>query len=173
MPGIHQAWAAVKTRALGTVGAPVLAQEAWGVHPGARSSCSRRAAAASLGRLALVETHRRGPETAHPVCAVSAGAEGMHGVVDRHRPAAVRMVAFPQALGSVAQAGHARYGAGTPAVTVGCATPRQTLTPGDPAAVVRALRRVGALAPRQGAPTAVATGQERVASVENRRGMST
>jgi hypothetical protein len=127
-----------------------LEQGEWVVHTGELSYFSRLADAESFGRLALVETHRRGTETAHTVCAVSDGAEWIQGFVDLHRPDAVRILDFPHALGYVAQAGHALYGEGTPAFTVWFATQRQTLKQGDPAAVVRALRRLGSLAPRQG-----------------------
>ena len=173
VPLIHKEWAEVKTLAIGTVGAPVLEQGQWVVHTGELSYFSRLADAESFGRLALVETHRRGTETAHTVCAVSDGAEWIQGFVDLHRPDAVRILDFPHALGYVAQAGHAVYGEGTPAFTVWFATQRQTLKQGDPAAVVRALRRLGSLAQRQGAPIAVATVQESVAYLEKRRGMIT
>jgi hypothetical protein len=173
VPLIHKEWAEVKTLAIGTVGAPVLEQGEWVVHTGELSYFSRLADAESFGRLALVETHRRGTETAHTVCAVSDGAEWIQGFVDLHRPDAVRILDFPHALGYVAQAGHALYGEGTPAFTVWFATQRQTLKQGDPAAVVRALRRLGSLAQRQGATTAVATVQESVAYLEKRRAMIT
>ena len=110
VPLIHKEWAEVKTLALGTVGAPVLERGQWVVHTGELSYFSRLADAESFGRLALVETHRRGTETAHTVCAVSDGAEWIQGFVDLHRPDAVRILDFPHALGYVAQAGHAVYG---------------------------------------------------------------
>jgi hypothetical protein len=63
--------------------------------------------AATFGRMALVETHRRGTETARTVCAVSNGAAWIQGFVDLHRPDAVRILDFPHALSYVAQAGQA------------------------------------------------------------------
>ena len=46
----------------------------------------------SFGRLAAVETHRRGTETAGKVCAVVDGAEWQQGFIDLHRPDAVRIL---------------------------------------------------------------------------------
>lgn len=171
VPLVHKEWAEVKTLALGTVGAPVLEQGEWVVHTGELTYFSRLADAERFGRLALVETHRRGTETAHTVCAVSDGAAWIQGFVDLHRPDAVRILDFPHALGYVAQAGRAVYGEGTPAFTLWFATQRQTLKQGDPAAVLRALRRLVSLAQRQRATTAVATVQESVAYLEKRRAM--
>jgi hypothetical protein len=107
----------VKPLALGTVSAPVQEGGEWVVHTAELSSCSRLTDVETWGRLALVETHRRGAETAKPVCAVSDGAEWIQGFVDLHRPEAVRILDFRQALGYVAQAGQAVYGEGTAAFT--------------------------------------------------------
>jgi hypothetical protein len=171
VPLIHKAWAEVKTLAVGTVGPPVLEQGEWVVHTGELSYFSRLADAERFGRLALVETHRRGTETAHSVCAVSDGAEWIQGFVDLHRPDAVRILDFPHALGYVAQAGHAVYGEGTPAFALWFARQRQTLKQGEPAVVLRALRRLVPLAQRQGTAAAVTTVQESVAYLEKRRAM--
>jgi hypothetical protein len=173
VPLVHQEGAAVKTLAIGVVSAPIRERGEWVVHTGELSYFSRLTDAASFGRLALVETHRRGTETAHTVCAVSDGAEWMQGFVDLPRPDAVRILDFPHALGYVAQAGHAVYGEGTPAFRLWFATQRQTLKQGDPAAVGRALRRLGTLAKRQRATTAVATVQESIVYLETRRAMLT
>jgi hypothetical protein len=48
-------------------------------------------------RLALVETQRRGVETAQQVAAVSDGAEWNQRFVDVHRPDAIRILDFPHA----------------------------------------------------------------------------
>lgn len=91
------AWAEVKTLALGMVSAPIQERGEGVVHTEERSYFSRVTEAKTCGRLALVETHRRGTETAKTVGAVSDGAEWMQGVVDLHRPDAGRILDFPQA----------------------------------------------------------------------------
>jgi hypothetical protein len=57
-----------------------------------------------------VETHRRGTETAKTVGAASDGAGWTPGFVDFHRPDARRILAFPQAVESVAHTGQAGAG---------------------------------------------------------------
>jgi hypothetical protein len=116
-----------------------------------------------------VETPRRGTETAHTGCAVSAGAEWLQGVVDLHRPDAGRILDLPHALSDGAQAGQAGYGEGTAALTPWVTRQRQTLQHGDPGEGIRALRQLGAPAKRCRAEQAVVTGQASVASLERRR----
>jgi hypothetical protein len=171
VPLQHGAWAEVKTLALGVVSAPVQERGEWVVHTEALSDCSRLTDAETVGRLALVETHRRGTETAKTVCAVSDGAEWIQGFVDLHRPDAVRILDFPHALGSVAQAGQAVYGENTPAFTQWFAAQRQTWHGGHPAEVLEALRRLAASARRNRAVTALPVIQESLRYVEKRRGM--
>jgi hypothetical protein len=166
-----QEWAEVKTLAIGTVGKPVREGEEWVVHTGERSDFSRLTDAETFGRLALVETHRRGTETARTVCAVSDGAEGIQGVVDLHRPDAVRILDFPHALSAVAQAGQAVYGEGTTAFTLWFTPQRHVLKHGTPEEVLAALRRLAAMAQRRKAQSAVATVRESLSYLEKRRGM--
>jgi hypothetical protein len=171
VPLRHQEWAEVKTLALGTVGAPVRERGEWVVHTEQLSYFSRLAAAETFGRLALVETHRRGTETARTVCAVSDGAEWIQGFVDLHRPDAVRILDFPHALGYVAQAGQAVYGEGTAAFTQWFATQRQTLQHGNSAEVLEALRRLAVTAQRRKAEAAAATVRASLGYLEKRRSM--
>jgi hypothetical protein len=117
VPLQHGEWAEVKTFALGIVSPPVQERGEWVVHTEELSYFSRLADAETFGRLALVETHRRGTETATTVCAVKDGAVWIQGCVDLHRPDAVRILDFPPALGYVAQAGQAVYGEGATAFT--------------------------------------------------------
>lgn len=140
VPLQHQAWAEVQTLAIGTVRAPVQERGEWVVHTEELSYFSRLADAATFGRLALVETHQRGTETAKTVCAVGDGAAWIQGFVDLHRPNAVRILDFPHALSYVAQAGQAVYGEGTAAFTRWFAHQRQTLHYGNPDEVWVALR---------------------------------
>lgn len=166
-----QEWAEVTTLAIGTVGPPVQERGEWVVHTAQLSYFSRLADAETFGRLALVEPHRRGTETAKMVWAVSDGAEWIQGFVALPRPDAVRILDFPQALSDVAQAGQAVYGEGTAAFTQWFATQRQTLQHGNPAEVLGALRSLAATAQRRKAASAAATVRESLRYLEKRRGM--
>jgi hypothetical protein len=104
------------------------------------------------------------------VCTVSEGAAWLQGCVDLHRPDAVRLVEFPQAVGEVAQAGQAVYGQGPTAFSPWFAAQRQTLHSGNPTEMLEALRRVGASAKRKRAVTALLLIQDRRHSVERQRG---
>lgn len=171
VPLQHHQWAEVKTLAIGTVGAPVQEHGAWGVHTEQLSYFSRLAEAETFGRLALVETHRRGTETAKTVCAVSDGAEWIQGFVDLHRPDAVRILDFPHAASAVARAGQAVYGEGTAKFTQWFTTQRHTLRHGTPQDVFHALRQLARTAPRRKVLAAVATVQESLSYLEKRRDM--
>jgi hypothetical protein len=171
VPLQHQEWAEVKTMAIGTVRAPVQERGEWVVHTEELSYFSRLADVETFGRLALVETHRRGTETAKTVCAVSDGAAWIQGFVDLHRPDAVRILDFPHAVSAVARAGQAVYGEGTAACTRWFTTQRHTLRHGAPQAVFHALRQLARTARRRKALAAVATVQEALRYLENRQDM--
>ena len=115
VPLIHKEWAEVKTLAVGRVEQPVLEKGVAVVHSSALSYFSRLADADTFGRLALVETHRRGTESAQQVCAVTDGAAWEQRFIDWHREDAVRILDFPHAAGYVAQAGQAVWGEGSDA----------------------------------------------------------
>src|SRR6266513_2156210 len=70
VPLLHGEWAEVKTLALGEIGAPVLKEGEWVAPTRALSYFSRLTDADTFGRLALVETQRRGTESAGAVAAV-------------------------------------------------------------------------------------------------------
>jgi hypothetical protein len=170
VPLLHHEWAEVKTVAIGAVGQPVREGAEWVVHTEELSYFSRLTDAETFGRLALVETHRRGTETARTVCAVSDGAVWIQGFVDLHRPDAVRILDFPHALGYVAQAGQAVYGEGTEACMQWFTRQRQALQHGDPEEVLRALRQLATVKQRARAP-ARATVQASLDYLQKRRGM--
>ena len=113
VPLVHREWAEVKTLVLGVVQPPVIEKGETVVHSTELSYFSRLADAETFGHLALVETHRRGTETAKQVCAVTDGAEWEQGFVDLHRPDARRILDFSHGAGYVANAGDAVYGEGT------------------------------------------------------------
>jgi hypothetical protein len=171
VPLQHGAWAEVKTLAIGTVRTPVQERGEWVVHTEALSYISRLTDAETFGPLALVETHRRGTETAKTVCAVSDGAEWIQGFVDLHRPDAVRILDFPHALGYVAQAGQAVYGEGSTAFTQWFVTQRHTLPYGNPEEVLGVLRQLATPAKRRRAVGASAPIQASLRYLEKRREM--
>jgi hypothetical protein len=76
------------------------------------SSFSRLAEAECFAEAALVETHRRGLSRAAEVCAVQDGAEWLQGLVDYHRPDAVRILDFAHAASAVSDIGEAVRAAG-------------------------------------------------------------
>jgi hypothetical protein len=76
------------------------------------SSFSRLATVDSFEEAALVETHRRGKDSADAVCAVQDGAEWLPGVVDYHRADAVRILDFAHEALHISELGHAAIGAG-------------------------------------------------------------
>jgi hypothetical protein len=110
VPLVHGEWAEVRTVAIGVVEEPVLEKGEPVVHTGQISYFSRLCDAETFGRLATVETHRRGTETAGKVCAVVDGAEWEQGFIDLHCPKAVRILDFWHAGEHVAGAGRAVYG---------------------------------------------------------------
>ena len=141
---VGQVWAEVKTLAVGTVGAPVWEQGERVVHTTDLSYFSRMTDAATFTRLATVETQRRGTATAGQVAAVMDGAEWEQGFIDEQRPEAVRILDCPHAVGYLAQAAQAGYGAGTVAATTWLERQRHELRHGEPARVLDELRALRA-----------------------------
>jgi hypothetical protein len=171
VPLQHQEWAEVKTLAIGTVDLPVQEGGEWVVHTQALSYCSRLAEAETFRRFALIETHRRGTETAKMVCAMSDGAEWIQGFVDLHRPDAVRILDFPHAASALVRAGQAVYGEGTAAFTRWFTPQRHTLRHGIPQACSRPCGSWQGRRRRRRALAAVATVQDRLRYLEIRRDM--
>ena len=145
VPLLHGEWGEVKTLAIGTIegaieGAidgPVPEGEA---HARDLSYLSRMADHQSFGRLAAVETHRRGTETAGKVCAVVDGAEWQQGFIDLHRPDAVRILDWCHGAEHLAKAGQAAFGAGTAAASEWLGVQLHQLKQGEPEEVLRSLR---------------------------------
>jgi hypothetical protein len=98
-------WAEVRTLAIGTVTArtadAALTQDL--------SYFSRLSDADTFGRLATVETQRRGTPTAGVVVGVVDGAPWCQGFLDLQRHDAVRILDFAHAVGYLAAAAEARY----------------------------------------------------------------
>lgn len=134
-------WAEVKTLAIGTAQPPVLTTEGeLAVHVGELSYFSRMTDHQTFTRLATVETHRRGTETADTVCGVVDGADWCQSFLDTHRPDAVRILDFSHAAGYLAQIAQAAFGPGTAATTTWLETQRHRLKYAAPATVLDTIR---------------------------------
>ena len=140
VPLVGGAWAEVKTVAVGEVVAARGADGAPVIRTTDASCFARLADHAAFGRLALVETHRRGTETAGTVVAVTDGSEWLQGFVDLHRPDAVRVLDFPHAVEHLNAAAQACFGEGAPAAVAWLDQQATELKDGDPDRVLAALR---------------------------------
>jgi len=101
VPLVGGEWAEVKTL---TIGVPEVTVNSGGqtvVHTKELSYFSRLAEAERFSHDALVETERRGLSTAGEVAVVADGAEWIQGLVDFHRPDALRILDFPHAAEKV------------------------------------------------------------------------
>jgi hypothetical protein len=115
VPLVGGEWAEVRTLLIGEVKPPVLVKGEAVIQTTALSYFSRLTDAECFQRLALVETHRRGVESAHAVAAVGDGAEWIQTFVDFHRPDAVRILDFAHAGERLTLVGQTCFGRGTPA----------------------------------------------------------
>jgi hypothetical protein len=113
VPLVGGNWAEVKTLALGEVLPPVEIKGERVIRTDKLSYFSRLTDSDTFQRLALVETHRRGVETADKVGAVTDGSDWCQGFIDFHRPDAVRILDFPHAGDHLSIVAQAIYGEGT------------------------------------------------------------
>jgi hypothetical protein len=127
-------WREVKTLALGTVTTP--ADPAMPVQTADLSYFSRLTDAASFTRLATIETHHRGTETAQTVVAVVDGAEWCQGFIDHQRHDAVRILDFAHAVQHLGVVAQARFGPGTPAASEWLGQQAHALRHGQEAVVI-------------------------------------
>lgn len=172
VPLVGGEWTEVKTLALGVIAEPVLEQGQPVVHTQALSYFSRRSEARDFTRLALVETHRRGVETAQQVIAVTDGAEWLQGFIDFHRRDAVRILDFPHAAEYVAQAGRVLYGEATPEFSAWFETQCHRLKHHLPDDILAEIRSVLTQAERQVVgPANLASVQTSLQYLETRRTM--
>jgi hypothetical protein len=139
VPLIEGEWAEAKLAAVGEVLASRDAAGTPVVRTVGVSYCARVADAEVFGRAVLPEPHRRGVETAGTVAAVADGSAWIQGVVDLHRPDAVRILDFPHALEHLNAAAQACWGEGTAVAAAWLDRQAAVLTGGDPDAVLRAL----------------------------------
>ena len=148
VPLRHGEWGEVKTLALGEVASGE-------AHPRAKTArlsyFSRLTAAERFTWQALVETHRRGLATAGEVASVSDGAEWIQGLVDFHRPDAVRILDLPHVAEHLHAVGQALYGEATPQARAWLEEQVAQLKTEGPGPVLARLREVAATVPA-GAP---------------------
>ena len=161
VPLVKGAWAEAKTLAVGVVEAARGADGEPVVRAADVSYFARLADSDAFGRLALVETHRRGTETAGTVVAVTDGSEWLQGFVDLHRPDAVRVLDFPHAVEHLNAAAQACWGEGAPAAVAWLDQQAAELKDGDPDRVLAALRAL----PTAAAPDPAAAGRSRAATL--------
>ncbi len=155
-PLVGGEWAEVKLLTIGTVEAVVGKEGKRVAQTTDLSYFARLAEAEQFGRLARVETQRRGTERAGIVVAVADGARWIAGFVDWHRPDAVRILDFAHAAEHLTVAAQAVYGAGTPACAAWLDAQCHALKHGEPTAVLAGVRALGdGYAPESTVGTAV------------------
>jgi hypothetical protein len=113
VPLVGGIWAEAKTVVIGQVKSkktPSKQRPEQQVEIVTLSYFSRLTDAETFGRLATVETERRGVCAAKEVCAVQDGAEWIQGFVDLHRPDAVRILDFAHAAGYLSEKARAGEG---------------------------------------------------------------
>ncbi|CAG0933360.1 hypothetical protein TFLX_03025 [Thermoflexales bacterium] len=176
VPLVSGEWTEVKTLAVGVIAEPVWdAKHAERVvHTGELSYFSRRAEAADFTHLALVETHRRGVETAGRVAAVTDGADWLQGFMNYHRNDATRILDFPHASEHLAVAGRVVHGEATPAFAAWFEPLCHRLKHADPEQTLDELRHLIKRAEVEALGSeAVTTLQAQLEYLEKRRAMIT
>ena len=141
VPLVHGQWAEVKTLVIGEVAA---GQEEGEAQCRRLSYFSRMSEASVFAEQATVETARRGVTKAKQVCAVMDGAEWIDGLVDLHRPDALRILDFPHAAQAVSAIGQE---AGVQELESWLATQLHELKHQGPAVVLAELGRLCAHLP--------------------------
>jgi hypothetical protein len=141
VPLVGGEWTEVKTMVVGEVEQINVKGEKV-AHMYNLSYFSRLTDSNSFQRLALVETHRRGIETAGQVAAVADGAPWVQTCVDFHRPDAVRILDFPHAAEYVSLIGQAAFGEGSSTAQTWLGQQLHQLKHTGPAPVLSELRRL-------------------------------
>ena len=149
VPLVGGEWAEVKTMVIGEVQPPVFVKGEPVIHTCDHSYFSRLADADTFQRLALVETQRRGVETALEVSAVTDGSDWIQGFVDYHRPDAVRILDFPHAGEHLNGVGQLFFGEGSPQAQSWLAEQLHQLKHSGPAPVLAEVRRLVEARPGQ------------------------
>lgn len=147
VPLVGGEWAEVKTLVLGVIAEPVMEKDEQVVHAQELSYFSRLTDADTFGHLALVETHRRGVETADQVGAVVDGALWIQGFIDYHRPDAARILDFPHAAEYINDMGTAVWGSDSPTTAEWSCAQRHRLKQQGAEAVLPTVRALTAAHP--------------------------
>lgn len=113
IPLVGGEWAEVKTLVIGVVQPPQVVKGETVVCTAEHSYFSRLTDSDTFQRLALVETQRRGVETAGAVGFVTDGSEWLQKFADHHRADAIRVLDFPHAGEHLAAVGQASLGEGS------------------------------------------------------------
>jgi hypothetical protein len=153
VPLVGGVWAEAKTLVIGEVQPPAVVRGEEVVRTTRLSYFSRLAEAETFQRLALVETQRRGLETAGLVAAVTDGSEWCQKFVDHHRSDAVRILDFPHAGEHLNGVGQAAFGEASPAAQQWLEQQLHALKHAGPQGVLTEVRRLLADCPE---PAAIA-----------------
>jgi hypothetical protein len=147
VPLLHGEWAEARTLAIGTVEQRINREGEQEAHCMDLSYLSRLCSADAFIRLATLPTHERGTRSAGTVVAVMDGASWLQELIDEQCPNAVRILDFPHAVGYLAKAAQAAFGAGTREASVWLDEWAPKLKKEDPDEVLAALRRLPAPTP--------------------------
>jgi hypothetical protein len=145
VPLVGGVWAEAKTVVIGQVKSketPCKQRPGQQVEAVNLSYFSRLSDSETFGRLATVETERRGVCQAKEVCAVQDGAEWIQGFVDLHRPDAVRILDFAHAAGYLSEIAELVRAAGTHLPEEWLAQQLHELKHHGPAAVLKEVSRL-------------------------------
>jgi hypothetical protein len=147
IPIVGGEWAEVKTLVIGAVQPPTVVNGETVIRTTEHSYFSRLADADTFQRVALVETQRRGVETAEAVGFVTDGSEWLQKFADHHRADAVRILDFPHAGEHLAAVGQACFGEGSAEAQSWLKTQLHVLKHAGPSAVVAEVARLVAAQP--------------------------
>jgi hypothetical protein len=147
IPLVGGDWAEVKTLVLGVVQPPKIVKGETVIGTTEHSYFSRLTDSDTFQRLALVETQRRGVETAGQVGFVTDGAEWLQKFADQHRADAVRILDLPHAGEHLTPVGQASFGEGSAEAQSWLKTQMHALKHDGPTAVVAEVARLVAAQP--------------------------
>jgi len=153
IPLVGGDWAEVKTLVIGVVQPPQEVKGETVIRTAEHSYFSRLTDSETFQRLALVETQRRGVETAGAVSFVTDGSEWLQKFADHHCAAAVRILDFPHAGEHLAAVGQASLGEGSKAAESWLKAQQHELKHGGPDKVLAEVRRLVAAQPESTALT--------------------